>query len=150
MANVCVCDCVCMYAYIAQWTSICYTNSHNFLLQVIVTLEAPGDGQRCGAAICPNIFDDMSSLPLLHLNFVYSDLTASQTPPDVAQTNIVSATPRFVPSPSLPRAEPGSSAAHPLLHLAFSISLAVPRCSVLNARVQLLQVKCVRRVSLDF
>jgi hypothetical protein len=68
---------------------------------------------------------------LLQLHFVYSDFSASQTP-----LHIVSVFPRALSHPSAS----GSSAPHSLLLLAFSVSFTVPRCSLLRARVRILQV----------
>ena len=111
------------------------------LMQVMVSLEVTGEGQRCDAVMCSR-HSDLPSSPLPYLHFVYHDFPPSQTTLAAPQTNIISALPRVLS----PTSDSGSSSVSPLQLLAFSVSVTVPRCSMLTARLQLLQVTFVLRL----
>jgi hypothetical protein len=110
-------------------------------MQVMVSLEVAGEGQRCDAVACSR-HSDIPSSPLPYLHFVYSDFPPSQTTLAAPQTNIISAVPRVLS----PTSDSGSSSVSYIQLLAFSVSLTVPRCSLLTARLQLLQVTSVLRL----
>ena len=78
--------------------------------------------------------------PFLH--FVYIHRTTPETPLATPQSYIVSVAPRDLPTLQDPDSPIGSSTSPSLQLLSYSVSFIVPHCSVLRARVQLLQVTC--------
>jgi hypothetical protein len=79
--------------------------------------------------------------PFPHLHFVYTHRTAPHTHRAAQQTHIVSVPPRVLSRPRDPSSQIDSNASPSFYILGFSISVIVPHCSVLRARVQLHQVR---------
>ena len=111
-------------AQCSDLTDLC-AQAFQVTLQVTVALETAKE----------EMYSDMpaSTLPYLHL--LYSDLTASQTPP-------AAHTATAAPRPLSPRDDPFAANA-PLQLIAYSVSVTVPHCSLLSAHLQLLQVICL-------